>query len=370
MTPRDRYLAALRGEPVDRVPIFVRDAEFKSAEAVAACADAGRREIARRIWDRMAPAWIWPTFINRYLVTPPQFMHVVNREQRDGGTITTKRIDTPKGPLTAVTGTDALSDTVWTVKYSVETLDDVEKIRSVPWEPPTGLSPPDLAQRPPDFDRRWYARIGASSPMVCVAGMMPYQTYLLWCATEINLIRDLTDLCLERILAILDVVLSEGTVEVVWIGGSEWLTPPMASPRLYEELVQPHEAAMIERIHAAGALAHGHCHGRVRSTIQRVIDRGADYFEPVEPPPDGDITMAEAKAVAAGRMTLGGNVEARILATGTPDEVEAAARAAFDGGKDRMVLRTSAFLAGTPFTPNVVANFHRLIDVWEERSPV
>ena len=98
-----------------------------------------------------------------------------------------------------------------------------------------------------------------------------------------------------------------------------------------------------------------------------VIARGGDFFEPVEPPPDGDIAFAEAKALAAGRMTLGGNVEARVIEYGSVGEVEEATRRAFEGGKARMVLK----LTEGPLRKlgsSALANYHRLIDVWEELS--
>ncbi|MGB2821396.1 MAG: uroporphyrinogen decarboxylase family protein, partial [Phycisphaerae bacterium] len=250
-----------------------------------------------------------------------------------------------------------------------ESLEDIEKIRSVPWELPAGLGPPDLSNLPDGFERRGVLRAGVSSPFVCVAGMMPYQYFLELCATHFELIRDLTATCRQRILDILDAVLAERSVEYVWMGGCEWLTPPMGSPRLYERLVHEFERPIIERVHEAGAICHVHCHGNVRSTLELVIERGADVFEPVEPPPDGDITMAEAKALAAGRITLAGNVEARVLENEDADAVEAATRAAFEGGKERMVLRTTAGPIG-PVTPRMLANYHRMIDVWEELSPL
>jgi hypothetical protein len=165
------------------------------------------------------------------------------------------------------------------------------------------------------------------------------------------------------------VLFSRPGIEYLWIGGCEWLTPPMGSPRLYEALVQPYEAAIIAKAHAHGAACHVHCHGRVRSTLPLVVARGADYFEPMEPPPDGDLTMAEGKSLAAGRMTLGGNIEARLLAHGDVDDVERATREALAGGKERMVLQTSAGPLAE-MTPRMVANYHRMLDVWEEMSPL
>jgi hypothetical protein len=107
----------------------------------------------------------------------------------------------------------------------------------------------------------------------------------------------------------------------------------------------------------------------MRSTLEKVIERGADFVEPMEPPPDGDITLAEAKAVARGRITLGGNIESRVLETGDGDDVEAATRRAFEGGGHRMVLKTTSGPIAS-MTPRLVRNYHRLLDVWEELSPL
>ena len=202
--------------------------------------------------------------------------------------------------------------------------------------------------------------------------MMPYEYFLELCATEFDLLKELTQQCLERIMSALDVLLpkeGEKGVEHVWMGGCEWLTPPMGSPRLYEELVQEFERPVVERIHAGGAVCHVHCHGNVRSTLESVIERGADYFEPVEPPPDGDITFAEAKRLAGGRITLGGNIEARVLENEDADTVERAVREAFEGGRHRMVLSNTAGPISA-LTPKTLANYSRLVDVWEELSPV
>lgn len=365
MHPRERLLQTLRGGRPDRVPLMLDGFHFASRADIDADPDPATREIAHRIFDQTAYQVECPSHVNRYLVTPPQFIREIAREERGGGVTITSAIDTPRGRLTAVTRSDPLTRTVWTVKYPVETLADVDRIRSIPWELPSDLAPPDPAALPPDFGERGVLTTRISSPFVCAAGMTPYQTFLEWCATELPLLKELSAQCLERILAVLDVLLAGGAIEYVWLGGCEWLTPPMGSPRLYEELVQPFEKAVIERIHAAGAVSHIHCHGNVRSTLEQVIERGGDFFEPVEPPPDGDITFAEAKALAAGRMTLGGNVEARVIANESTSAVEEAARAAFEGGREGMVLKLSEGPLA-PLSPQVRANYHRVVDVWEE----
>ena len=364
MNARERVLACLRGEQVDRVPILLQGFQHTAPEKVQ---DVRKREIVQRLGDQIHLFLHCPSFVNRYLVTPRKRMTVVTQEQKRDEVIKTTEIDTPKGILTAVVSRNATTRTNWTLKYPVETLEDIEKIRSIPWEPAPDLTPLDLSEPPEFFETRYVTRTSISSPFVCVAGMMTYEYFLQLCATHFELIRELTEVCLERILKTLDIILEKRNIEYVWMGGCEWLTPPMGSPELYGELVQKFERRVIEKIHEAGALSHVHCHGNVRSTLELVIERGGDFFEPVEPPPDGDITFAEAKKLAAGRMALGGNIEARILENEDEEVVEKACRQAFEGGKERMLFETTAGPLAK-MTPKSLRNYHRMIDVWEELS--
>lgn len=368
MTVRQRLLETLRGNRADRVPLMLDGFCYVTREEVERITDPRGREIAERAYPHCAGFVNWPSHVNRYLVTPQQFIREVKREVRDGVAVITAEISTPKGTLTAITSENPITRTTWTVKYPCESRRDIDRILSLPWVLPADLKPPDRSVLPPEFDERGIFQTSVSSPFVCAAGMMPYQMFLELCATDLPLVRHLTDVCFERVMRVLDVLFGQPhVIDYLWIGGCEWLTPPMASPMLYDELVQECEARMTRRAHGAGALVHVHCHGNVRSTLERVVDRGADFFEPVEPPPDGDITFAQAKRLAAGRMTLGGNIEARIVENEDEDAVEHAVREAFAGGTDRMVLKTTANLV-RDMTPAIQRNYHRLIDVWEKLS--
>ena len=361
----------MRGQSADRVPLVLPGCQVAAEADLARIDDPLRRRIAERAWRHMHFDVGVNSCVNRYLVTPPQRIRSTVEKLPDGRRRTHEAIDTPKGELTSLVEWNPLSpQTSWTLKYPCETYDDIEAIASVPWELPRGLEPPKLDALPADFAERGIVRTGVSSPFVCVGGMMRYERFLELCATDLPLIEELTEVCRQRIMDVLEVLFSRPGIEYVWMGGSEWVTPPMAAPRVYDTLVQKQERDIIDYVHGhSDVVVHIHCHGRIRDALPKTIARGADYTEPCEPPPDGDITMSEAKALSAGRITLGGNIEARILCNESEDAVERAVRAAFEGGRERFVLAPTE--GPSPrLAERELRNYMRLIDVWEELSVI
>ena len=370
MNPRERLLRTMRGQPVDRAPLVLPHCQLASAGGLAKIQDPPRRRLAERTFERMHFDVGVPAYVNRYLVTPPQRIRSEATDLPNGRRRRLGTIDTPKGELTFATEWNRQSaQTTWTVRYPCESYEDIEKIASVPWERPEKLAPPELDDLPDAFAERGIVRTGVSSPFVCVAGMMRYERFLELCATDLPLMEELTEICRQRIVDVLGVLFARPGIEYVWMGGSEWVTAPMASPRIYDALVQDQERSIIDLCHRHDAIVHVHCHGRVRHALARTIERRADYTEPVEPPPDGDITMAEAKALAAGRITLGGNIEARILCNESEEAIEAAVGAAFEGGKERFVLAPTEGPSPT-IGEREFRNWMAMVDAWDELSPI
>ena len=370
MNPRENFLSALRGEPHDFVPIELYSFWHPDRASVEAVTDPLKRKIGERIFDRHIFRSILPSYISRYFVTPSQRIRETCEDMPNGHRRIHGVIDTPKGELTYEQETAPESETVWTWKYPVESAEDIEKIASVPWELPEGIRPPDGSERVGDFDTRGICETGVSSPFVCVAEAMGFERFLMLTATDLDLVKQLTQVCLERAMACLEVLLSKPGVDLVWVGASEWVTPPMGSPALYDALVQGQERTITEYVHAhSDAVVQVHCHGKVGTVLEKTIARGADYTEPVEPPPDGDITMRDAKALADGRITLGGNIECRILCNEPAEVVETATRAAFEGDNHRYALVVTAGCSPT-LAEREYKNYMRMIDVWEELSPL
>lgn len=386
MDPRERLLSTLFHREHDKVPLDIFSFNGYSTptviglkgsqvypEAYACPDDPGRKRISELLADKIAVQYPVSSGVNRYMAIPPQRIKEELIEENEKHILVKQIIDTPKGKLEAVLERRADSiDNIWTLEYPIKELSDLEKLASVPCEIPQNMdviTPETYNEVISDRKSVVYSYI--SSPFVCVGGAMSYEDFLFACAAEPDLIGECVDICKTRIHAIADELLAERCLDVVWIGGSEWLTPPMSSPDLYRQFVVEPEKEIIEKVHEHGGLVHVHSHGNVASPIiDMVIERGADYFEPVEAPPDGNIVFSDAKEIADHNLVLGGNIELSLMENGTTDEVRAAVERAFEGNKGNMVLAISAPTNRPRIHSQFEQNIHMLVSTWERMGDI
>ena len=350
MTHRERLLRSGRGEAVDRVPISppigFDPIGWEARGEQTRPDDPLWTEIARLCAEHCdclvhVPA-VGPLFDRRFLLTPVQYIERLPDEHQGEWIIQRHVVHTPRGDLTTTDKHQAGVATSWYTEPLVKTVADAEALLSVPYE----FVPPDLTpalQYMEAVGERALTEVGVSTPLVSVSRLMHFDQFLLWCAAERDLIHRLMFAMQERVRIGLAYVLEAGVGPCFWFGGSEQATPPMMSPAMYDDFVIRYDAPLFDLAHQRGGLVHVHCHGKVRGILDRLVDMGADMLDPVEPPPDGDVTMAEARAMTRGRVTLLGNIEFRELEFASPARIRELVRTAIlDGDADRVHLYPSA----------------------------
>ena len=128
--------------------------------------------------------------------------------------------------------------------------------------------------------------------------------------------------------------------------GEEYIVPPLHSPKDFDDFNVKYDKPIIDLVHEAGGRLHIHSHGSIRDVIQAFVEMGTDVLHPFEPPPQGNISAAEAKAAARGRMCLEGNIQIDRMYDAAPDEIRAETeqliRDAFDDGKGLIVCPTAS----------------------------
>ena len=120
-------------------------------------------------------------------------------------------------------------------------------------------------------------------------------------------------------------------------------------------------AILPKRFKQEGLLAHVHCHGKVRHALQCMLDMGVASTDPVEPPPAGDVTMAEARQIVGDRLTLLGNFEFDELEFASTDHVRRRVEEMLAQGPRRLVLGASAG-PSSKITPKLAENYKAWID--------
>jgi hypothetical protein len=350
MTPRARMLAAYRHEKLDRVPIFVRGVHVLDEEWVAA-----RDESWRPLIDLVA-AQCEP--ITGYNANPGWMLSAYDalnseheRREAGGWYYDTTIVHTPKGPLSytdrvSTQEYSSLTDKFWIVDDDV----DLERFMSVPYEPPQN----DLSNFQAfdhEIGERGVVFINSSDPIAYVHSLLGSEKLAMWTIERQDDIDILVDLFTQRLLTWIDYLLTNNIHAVYGFSGAEYCLPPLMPPSTFRRWVTEPMKRITERIHRAGQIVHVHSHGPIDIILEQFAEMGADVLHPIEPPPMGDVTLAEAKHRIGDQVCLEGNIQVGDLFSASVDEVREVTKRAMDEGMPGggFVLCPTA----SPYTPHI-----------------
>jgi len=159
------------------------------------------------------------------------------------------------------------------------------------------------------------------NPAGMVAELFGSEGFAAMSVTDREALHQLCERQMNMTLRRLNHVLSRGAGPYFTMAGEEYLVPPLHGPRDFYDFNVRYDKPIIDLIHDAGGRVHIHCHGSIKKVIQGFVDMGTDVLHPFEPPPLGDITPAEAKAVARGKICLEGNIQIADMYERTPEQM-------------------------------------------------
>lgn len=361
MTRKERMLAAVRGEDVDRVPFATynlhpygnsahrRDPSYgelldlvvEKAGMVCKCGvDVRPASSEEAIRDRTETA--------------------VERSGKK--TVTTHILHTPKGDLRSVTTTPEDQPSRVTESL-IKTDEDIERYMSLPSETYEYDITPVRAMYE-ELGDRGLVYMNYSDPMYAAASLFDYEDFVIRCTTDTKSVRRLVDHQFERIVEqtrnLAEVC--RGYDVLFYTAGPEVATPPMVSPTVFRELVTPYQTKLIEILHDAGHLVSIHCHGRVRQVLDEMVKTGTDVLEPIEPPDQGDISLAELLERVEDRLCLMGYIQDQEFHTVPPGTMTKRVEeiAALVNGRTRYIMTPTC----TPFQHPAAETFLRNYTEW------
>jgi len=363
MTGRERLLATLRREPVDRVPISTY--ELTSIGAFGWMnEEPSYTRLMHEINTRTEQLPLWGAHMPR----SPQDAPVDYEQWQEGAyTVTRMTIHTPKGDLTAVSKEEPSVKTTWTVEHLCKTEEDIQRWLSLP----VNLMPVDasgFANIDAEVGDRGLVLCDTGDALGWVAPLFEFGEFTILAMTEPDLVREMCDRMHARIMHLLRGTLEAGCGPFYRIWGPEYATPPYLPPSAFKEFVVPYVTEMVDLIHQYGCYARIHSHGNIRHVLDYILETGADAIDPVEPPPDGDIPLAEVKARYGDRLILFGNMELKYLEQETPVEIDVRVKEMMDAAKagGGYVLMPTAAPINIPLSPRTEANYLAYIAAGEK----
>jgi hypothetical protein len=306
MTSRQRMLAALRHEMVDRVPVAPWGLGRIPPQSVL-----GRELVAR------TDPWL-----EVGLGCDPVGGATFPLEEERRGSLLRRVIHAPERDLVA-TWTTTQQTTACT-EPPCKNVDDIEALLAIPY---VGPHPSVSAFH------SYRAQIGEEGLVVMGLGdglcypndMLGTELCSLLWASEPEVIRRMVACAAERVYRVVEEACRSG-VDCFRIVGGEYATQLMGR-RAWEELVVPYDRPLVELMHSYGAIVHYHNHGNMQRFLEDIAALGIDSLDPLEQPPYGDIEMGEALERIGDQVCLvGGLDDMEVLETRPREEVLLLAR--------------------------------------------
>ncbi len=373
MTRRERLMATLRGQPVDRPPVSFYelnglDEQPHDPDPFNIYAHPSWRpllELTRDKTDRIvmrAAAWSPAT------PDPLEACTQTESHLRNGSRMTVRRVAAGQRILTARTRRDMDVNTIWTEEHLLKDVDDLRAWLALPAPAAAGVAQTDaVREAEAALGDTGIVMLDTPDPLCLAASLFDMADYTVMALTEPALFHALLERFAASLWARTDAVAKALPGRLWRIYGPEYAAPPYLPPHLFREYVCRYVAPMIASIQRYGGYARIHSHGRLTAILDDIAAMGADGLDPIEPPPQGDVELRDVRARYGQSMVLFGNLEVSDIELLPPALfAEKVRRALAEGtaGEGRgFVLMPSACPYGRELSARALRNYELIAEI-------
>lgn len=358
MNSRERLLKTLRREPVDRVPVSTYELMPLGGD-VWYQEQPSYKPLLDYIAEKTDILYMWGPGAKNSCEWEEKKEHWAEGDS----TFMRYTVKTANGDLTRVTRRDKDVNTNWEIEPLFKSIEDLEAYYALPWEY-AGVDMASFHEAEAKVGDRGIILCDTFDPVCEMAGGFDFEPFMIHAWQDRSRMRKCMDVVLERLLIDLRAKLEGGAGPIWRIYGPEYVTPPYFPPDAFRELVIAYDKPIIDLIHEYGGLARVHSHGRVSGSLDLFVEMGADATDPLEPPPQGDVDLAEVKKKYGDRLILFGNIELSYLEYWEPDEIERYVKESIDAAAEGggFVVMPTAAPINAPLWDRTAENYRRMID--------
>ena len=373
MTSRERLLAAMRREEVDRIPLAPRMEmyivpRFYQSGSLWAC-----KKFKRDVFDcdptcAFGLPIINPfsdcTFVLPYLTEVDMTIH---REDQGKLMKVTRTFETPVGPLAETVLIPKPGVTEYgaapnphRVEYLIKSTEDIERVRYL-FPDPTKLNLAEYHHAVEEMGEEGLVLLNIPGPMDYLAGeTYPMVSMMVDYYENPGRFDGILAMFGDYVLSLTRTALEQG-VRHFFLGYFYTSLSSGWSPAILREKFLPILQQQVAMIHAAGGLVDYYDDGKLMGSLDLFVEAGVDVVETCAPPPVGDFDLREAKRRWGDRVTFKGLVDMiNVVARGTARDIEAHLREIVEsnGGRRGMILGTVDNLRPETSEENVAAYFN------------
>ncbi len=392
MTRRERIMATLRGEAVDRPPVSFYeinglDEDPDDRDPFNIYSDPSwlplielTREKTDRIVQRQVPqiksAGENFSSDDISMVGVPfnplaEFTESTFRLDKHGHRLIHNTVRVKDRVLTSTTRQDPDVNTVWIVEPLLKNVDDLKTLLELPVIEYSGE--PDIscvlvAERA--LGESGIVMIDTPDPLCLAAELFDLGTYTMIAMMEPELFRRLLDRFSTFLQTKTELVAQLLPGRLWRIYGPEFASPPHLPPILFREYVVKYDTAMVESIHKYGGFARIHSHGNLKDILDDIVSTGCMGLDPIEPPSQGDVELAYVRKNYGQDLVLFGNLEASDIENLPANQMEMKVVRAIEegaGGEGKgFVLLPSSCPYGRKLSNTALKNYETIVNVMDK----
>ncbi len=286
--------------------------------------------------------------------------------ERDGSRYHVVEIRIAGRLMRSIRRRDKAVQTWWQIEHLLKSSEDVHAFLALPdaaFEYEPDVSPILAAEAA--LGERGLVMIDTEDPLCATASLFAMEDYLSLAYTDSALFCQLLDKFARVLYPRVEKTAAAAPDRLWRIYGPEYAGEPYLPPMLFERYVCDYTTPIIRAIQRYGGWARLHAHGRLHNILPLIATMGVDAIDPIEPPPQGDVQLAEVRSQYGNEWALFGNIEVSAIETQPPDIFEATAAAALRAGISEpgrgFVLMPTAAPYGRRISDNTLRNYETLV---------